>query len=71
MIRLDMQESKRCQEEDMEYLCIQVEDRWIQLEEDQEERQIQQLRAEDINAQFEQGSQMFLLLLGNLINQQH
>ena len=34
MNRLNMQESKRCQEEDMEYCCIQAEDRCIQLEED-------------------------------------
>ena len=71
MIRLDMQESKRYQEEDMEYHCIQAEDCWIQLEGDQGERRIQQLRAEDSNAQFEQSSQMFLQLLGNLINHQH
>jgi hypothetical protein len=38
MIRLDMQESKWCQEEDMEYCSIQAEDCQIQLEEDQEER---------------------------------
>ena len=55
----------------MEYCCIQAEDRQIQLEEDQEEWHIQQLRAEDSNAQFEQSSQMFLHQLGNLINQQH
>ena len=53
MIRLDMKESKRCQEEDLEYRCIQVDDCHIQLEDDQEEQCIQQLRAEDSNAQCE------------------
>ena len=71
MIRLDMQESKRRREEDLEYRRIQAEDRRIQLEEDREERRIQQLRAEDSNARFEQSSQMFLQLLGSLINRQH
>ena len=71
MIRLDMQESKWRQEEDMEYRCIQAEDRRIQREENREERRIQQLRAEDSNARFEQCSQMFLQLLGSLINRQH
>jgi hypothetical protein len=71
MIKLDMQESKRHQEEDMEYCHIQAEDHCIQLEDNQEEWHIQQLRAEDSNAQFEQSFQMFLQLLGNLINQQH
>ena len=71
MISLDMQESKRCQEEDMEYHRIQAKDRRIQLEEDREEQHIQQLRAEDSNAQFEQSSQMFLQLLGSLNNRQH
>ena len=33
MIKLDMQESKRHQEEDIEYHCIQAEDCCIQLEE--------------------------------------
>jgi hypothetical protein len=37
MIRLDMQESKRCQEEDMEYCHFQPEDCCIQLEEVWEE----------------------------------
>ena len=55
----------------MEYCFIQAEDRCIQLEEDWEERLIEQLRAEDSNAQLEQSSQMFLQLLGSLINQQH
>ena len=50
---------------------IQPEDHFMQLAEVQEEQHIQQLRAEDSNAWFEQCSQMFLLLLGNLINQQH
>ena len=43
----------------MEYRCIQAKDRRIQLEEDREEQRIQQLRAEDSNAQLEQSSQMF------------
>ena len=43
----------------------------MQLAEVQEEQCIQQLRAEDSNAQFEQSSQMFLLLLGNLIHKEH
>ena len=55
----------------MEYRCIQAKDRRIQLEEDREEQRIQQLRAEDSNARFEQSSQMFLQLLGSLINRQH
>jgi hypothetical protein len=71
MIRLDMQESKRCKEEDMEYRHIQAEDCQIQLEEDREEQRIQQLRAEDSNSRFEQSSQMFLQLLASLINWQH
>ena len=71
MTRLDIQESKRRQEEDMEYHHIQPEDWCIQVEEVWDEQCIQQLRAEDSNAQFEQSSQMFLLRLGNLINQQH
>ena len=71
MIRLDMQESTRCQEEDIEYHHIQPEDWCIQLEEVWEEQCIQQLRVEDSNAWFEQSSQMFLQLLGNLINWQH
>ena len=41
MIWLEMHESISRQEEDMEYHCIQAEDRWIQLEEDQEEWRIQ------------------------------
>jgi hypothetical protein len=57
MIRLDMKESKRRQEEDLEYCCIQVDDCHILLEEDQEERRIQQLRVEDSNAQLKQSSQ--------------
>ena len=52
MIRLDMQESKRCQEEDMKYHCFQSEACCIQLEEDREERRIQRLRADDSNAWF-------------------
>ena len=55
----------------MEYRHFQAEDRRIQLEEDREERRIQQLRAEDSNARLEQNSQMFLQLLGSLINRQH
>ena len=71
MIQLDVQESKRRQEDDMEHHFIQAEDYHIQLEEVWEEQRILQLRAEDSNAWFEQRSQMFLQLLGNLINQQH
>ena len=71
MIRCDMQESKRCQEEDMEYHPIQPEDWCIQHEEIWEEQCVQQLRVEDSNAWFEQSSQMFLQLLGNLIHQEH
>ena len=55
----------------MEYHHIKLEDQCIQLEEVWEEQCIQQLKAEDSNAQFEQSSQMFLQLLGNLINHQH
>ena len=71
MIWLDMQESTRCQEEDIDYHHIQPEDWCIQLEEVWEEQCIQQLRVEDSNARFEQSSQMFLQLLGNLIHQEH
>ena len=71
MIRLDMQESKRRRDEDIEYRRIQAEQRHIQAEEDREERRSQRLRADEINARFEQTSQMFLQLLGNLINKQH
>jgi hypothetical protein len=71
MIRLDMQESKSCQVREMEHCHIQTEDCCIQLEEVWEEQHIPLLRAEDRNAQSEQSSQMFLLLSGNLINQQH
>ena len=71
MIRLDMQESKRRRDEDIEYCRIQAEQRHIQVEEDCEERRSQRLRADEINARFEQSSQMFLQLLGNLINKQH
>ena len=59
MIRLDMQESKRHQEEDMEYCHIHAGDCHIQLKEDREEQRIQLLRAEDSNAQFKQISQVF------------
>jgi hypothetical protein len=52
-ISCDMQKSKRCQEEDMEYHHIQPEDWCIQLEEVWEEQWIQQLRIEDSNALFE------------------
>jgi hypothetical protein len=68
MMKLDMQESKRCQEEDMDYCCIQAEDRFIQIEEIREERHIKQLRAEGSNSRLEQSSQMFLQLLQTLIN---
>jgi hypothetical protein len=71
IIKLDMQESKRCQEDDMEYCCIQAEDHYIQLEKVWEKHCIQRLRAEDSNAWFEQSSQMFIQLLGNVINWQH
>jgi hypothetical protein len=71
MIKLDIQESTRLQEDDIEYHQIQVEGCHIQLEEDWKEQHIQQLRAVDSTAQFEQSSQIFLQLLGNLINQQH
>ena len=71
MIRLDMQESKRRRDKNIEYCCIQTEQRHIQAEEDCEEWRSQQLRADEINAQFEQSALMFLQLLGNLINQQH
>ena len=71
MIKLDMQESERCQEEDKYYHCIQAEDSNIQQKEDQEEQHIHWLRTEDSNSPMEQSSQMFLQLLGNLINRQH
>ena len=62
-MKLDMQESKRQQEEDMEY-------RRVQIDEEHEERHLQQLRLEKSNARFEQSSQMFIQLLGHLINKQ-
>ena len=71
IIKLEMQESKRHQEEDMEYCCIQAEDHCIQLGEVWEKHCIQLLRAEDSKAWFEQSSQMFIQLLGNFINWQH
>ena len=49
MIRCDMQESKICQEEDMEYHHIQPEDWCIQLEKVWEEQCVQHLRVEDSN----------------------
>ena len=71
MISLDMQESKKRRDEDIEYRRIQAEQRHIQAEEGREEQRSQRLRADEINARFEQSSQMFLQLLGNLINKQH
>ena len=71
MNRLDMQESKRHRVECMEYPCIQAEQTHIQAEEDHEEQRSQRLRADEIDAQFEQSSQMFLQLLGNLSNKQY
>ena len=64
IMKLDMQESKCQKEEDMEYQCVQI-------DEECEERRLQQLRLEESNARFEQSSQMFLQLLGHLINKQH
>ena len=64
IMKLDMQESKHQQEEDMEYQHIQI-------DEEHEERHLQQLHLEESNARFEQSSQMFLQLLGHLINKQH
>ena len=43
----------------------------VQIDEEREERRLQQLRPEESNARFEQSSQMFLQLLGHLINKQH
>ena len=37
IIKLNIQESKRCQEEDMEYYCILAEEHQTQVEEQQEE----------------------------------
>ena len=64
IMKLDMQVSKRQQEEDMEYQCVQI-------DEEREERHLQQLRLEESNARFEQSSQMLLQLLGHLINRQY
>ena len=68
MSKLDMQETKRYQEEGMEYCHIQAEYHFIQLEQIPEEWHIQQLRAEGSNSQLEQSSQMYLQLLQTLIN---
>ena len=62
IMKLDMQESKRQREDDMEY-------RRVQIDEEREERRLQWLRLEESNARFEQSSQMFLQLLGHLVNQ--
>ena len=63
IMKLDMQESKRQQEEDVEYHGVQI-------DEECEEQCLQQWRLEESNARFEQSSQMFLQLLRHLINQQ-
>jgi hypothetical protein len=52
IIKLDMQVSKRCQQENMEHSLIQVEERLIQAGEDQEEWCTQHIRAEESNALF-------------------
>ena len=64
IMKLEMQQSKRQQEEDMEY-------RHVQIDEEREEWCLQGLHLEDSNARFEQSSQMFLQLLGHSINKQH
>ena len=68
MTKLDRQEPKRLLEEDMKYLCIQVEELCTQAEENQEEQYSQHLRTKENKARFLQGSHMILQLLGSLIS---